>query len=84
MGIVGSADTVTDFTALGDAVNVTVRLASNAAGGEILVSEAALAAAGIPADGLARRRLELKGRSEPIGVRVLRATDRIEVPIVAR
>jgi len=36
------------------------------------------------ANGLARRRLELKGRSEPIGVRVLRATDRIEVPIVAR
>ena len=65
-------------------MNVTARLASNAAGGEILVSEAALAAAGISADGLERRRLELKGRHEPIGVRVLRATDRIEVPTVAR
>jgi len=84
VGIVGSAETVTDFTALGDAVNVTARLASNAAGGEILVSEAALAAAGISGDGLERRRLELKGRHEPIGVRVLRATDRIEVPTVAR
>jgi len=84
VGIVGSAETVTDFTALGDAVNVTARLASNAAGGESLVSEAALTAAGISADGLERRRLELKGRHEPIGVRVLRATDRIEVPTVAR
>src|SRR4029079_6265324 len=36
VGTIG--DTVTDFTALGDAVNVTARLASEAAGGEILVS----------------------------------------------
>ncbi len=36
VGTIG--DTVTDFTALGDTVNVTARLASAAAGGEILVS----------------------------------------------
>jgi len=66
VGIVGSAETVTDFTALGDAVNVTARLASNAAGGEILVSEAALAAAGI------------SGRpgAPPVGVEGASRTDR--------
>jgi adenylate cyclase len=35
---------VDDFTALGDAVNTTARLASTAAAGEILVSVAAGAA----------------------------------------
>jgi adenylate cyclase len=69
---VGSiGDTVTDFTALGDAVNVTARLASAAAGGEILVSADASALAGLEPD-LETRHLTLRGRQQPLDVRVLR------------
>lgn len=62
---------VTDFTALGDTVNTTARLASVAGAGEILVTRAAADAAGF-VGGSERRRLELRGRSEPIEVVVLR------------
>lgn len=72
VGIVGSEDTVYDLTALGDAVNITARLASLAGPGEILVSDDAYAAAGVQSQTLEHRKLELKGRSEPVGVRVLR------------
>ncbi len=75
VGMVGDQEGVNDFTALGDTVNVTARLASQAAAGEVLASEAAVASAGIRADGLEARRLELKGRTEPIGVRVIHAGD---------
>jgi len=71
--VVGGADGVlTDFTALGDGVNVTARLASQARVGEILISEAAYTAAGRDPGDLESRQLELKGKSERIGVRVLR------------
>jgi adenylate cyclase len=63
VGAVGTADHV-EFTALGDAVNITARLASVAARGEILVTEAAARAGGIGIAGLERRRLDLRGRSE--------------------
>jgi adenylate cyclase len=69
VGVVG--DAVTDFTALGDNVNVTARLASAAAGGEILVSEAASALAGLD-EGLETRQLTLRGREQTLDVRVLR------------
>jgi adenylate cyclase len=70
VGSVGSAG-VTDFTALGDDVNVTARLAAAAGAGEILVSSATARAAGLPPVGLETRRLELKGRHEPMDVYVL-------------
>jgi adenylate cyclase len=41
----GAQNTVSDFTALGDSVNITARLASAAGVGEALVSDAAWAAA---------------------------------------
>jgi adenylate cyclase len=72
VGSVGEGG-VTDFTALGDAVNTTARLASAAGAGEILVSHAAATAAGIVSEELEQRHLELRGRSEPIDVMVLRA-----------
>lgn len=62
-----------DVTALGDAVNVTSRLASLARTGEVLVSDDAYMAASLDLGDLERRTLELKGRSEPLGVRVLTA-----------
>ena len=73
VGAVGSDSTVADFTALGDAVNVTARLTSLAGAGEALVSEAAWAASGSNLDSLECRELSLEGRDEPLAVRVLRA-----------
>jgi len=70
-GAVGSKEGVTQITALGDAVNIAARLASQAAAGEIIVSEDACAAAQLDITNLEQRRLSLKGRSEPVNVRVL-------------
>jgi adenylate cyclase len=69
---VGSiGDTVTDFTALGDSVNVTARLASAAAQGEILVSSTSAEQAKL--DGSHETRtLTLRGRTQPLEVSVLR------------
>jgi adenylate cyclase len=72
VGVVGDTGATQDFTALGDHVNITARLASTAGPGEILVSDAAYTASGLGLGNLERRELELKGKSEPIGVRVLR------------
>jgi adenylate cyclase len=71
VGVVGTADHV-EFTALGDNVNVTARLASAASRGEILVTEAAARAAGLKsADRVERRSLDLRGKSEVTEVVVL-------------
>jgi len=72
VGAVGSGSTVVDFTALGDPVDVTARLASVAGAGEALISDAACISAGVDFGGLERRDLELKGRGAPLSVRVLR------------
>ena len=69
VGTVG--DTVTDFTALGDSVNVAARLASAAAAGEMLVSAVSADAADLQ-DPAETRTLTLRGRTEPLDVRVLR------------
>jgi adenylate cyclase len=70
VGAVGD-DSHTELTALGDAVNVTARLASVARAGEVLVTSAAARAAGLDA-GLERRSLELKGKEQATDVVVLR------------
>src|SRR5512141_1251497 len=70
----GSEGSVTDVAALGDNVNITARLASKAAPGEALISDAAYNAAGLDLGDLEQRQLELKGKSEPICVRVLRVS----------
>ena len=56
----------------GEDVNVAARLASVAAAGELVTSEAAYAAAGIdrPAES---REVTLKGVTQPVRVRVMRA-----------
>ena len=73
VGVVGGTDgNPTDFTALGDNVNITARLASQAGPGEILISEAAYSAANLNLEDLERRQMELKGKSEPVNVNVLR------------
>ena len=73
VGVVGGEQSTMDFTALGDNVNITARLASEARPGEILISEAAFSAAHLQIENLERRQLDLKGKSEPIGVYVLQA-----------
>jgi adenylate cyclase len=72
VGVVGGTeDNPSDFTALGDNVNVTSRLASQAGPGEILISEQAFESANLDLEGLEQRELELKGKSEKTKVRVL-------------
>lgn len=73
VGAVGSAEGLTDITALGDAANAAARLSSAAAAGELLVSDAAATAAGYDIQGLERRELRLKGRREPMAVAVIPA-----------
>ncbi len=67
----GAEGSAQDVTALGDNVNIAARLASEAHGGEALISEAAVGAAGLDLGNAERRQLALKGRSEPVRVRVL-------------
>lgn len=75
VGAVGSQGTVSDVTVLGDAANITARLASAAGPGEVLVSSAACSAAGLDVEEAERRQLQLKGRDEQVEVRVLRFGD---------
>ena len=71
VGAVGTAEHV-EFTALGDTVNITARLASLAGAGEILVTEAsARAAALVTPDTQQVRHLDLRGRSDATDVLVL-------------
>lgn len=70
IGSVGTRGRLVDMTALGDAVNVTARLASNAGPGEILVSQDTYTEAGVEPRGRELRQLSLKGRSLPVAVAV--------------
>jgi adenylate cyclase len=70
--VAGAEGTVTDIAALGHDVHIAARLSSTAAAGEALISEAACLASGLDLDHLDRRQVELKGRTEPLAVRVMR------------
>lgn len=63
MGAVGEG-AAANMTALGDAVNVTARLASLAEAGEILITSEAALAAGVDTTTLPHKSLELKGRQQ--------------------
>jgi adenylate cyclase len=71
VGIVGSNES-SDFTALGDPVNIAAHLASQAAIGEILLSEQVAAGAGLLDAALEHRSVSLKGH--PIDALVLAPT----------
>ena len=72
VGAVGSSAGVMTISALGDDVNTTARLASQAGPGEIIVSDVAARAANLDVSSLEARRLQLKGRSEAVDVHVIR------------
>ena len=62
VGMVGSNES-SDFTALGDPVNIAAHLASQAAIGEVLLSEQVAAGAGLLDAALEHRSVSLKGHS---------------------
>lgn len=72
-GAMGSKEGLVDISAIGENVNMAARIASRAAAGEIIISEAALVRANIDGSSLESRQLELKGISEPVKVRVMLA-----------
>jgi adenylate cyclase len=74
VGSTGAEGTVYDFTALGDVVNTTARLASAAAAGELLVSVAAARAGNIDSPSLEHRILDVRGRSDAVEVVALRSS----------
>jgi adenylate cyclase len=74
LGAVGSKE-ATDVTVLGDAPNVAARLSSAARAGELLISQSTCVAV-TNLDSLEQRQLELKGKSQPIKVYVLKDESR--------
>ena len=66
---------VSDFTALGDVVNTTARLAAEAGSGELLISIDAVRAAELDAAALEHRTVAVRGRSDPIEVVADRSRD---------
>jgi adenylate cyclase len=68
VGSIGPTGDPNDFTALGDPVNTTARLASLAAAGELLVSAETAARAELDIGGLERRFVEVRGREASIDV----------------
>jgi adenylate cyclase len=73
VGSTGAEGAVSDFTALGDVVNTTARLASEAAAGELLVSIEAARAANLDSASLEHRTLSVRGRSDSVEVVALRS-----------
>ena len=71
-GAMGEESGLISISAIGDEVNTAARLASKAATGEIIISEAALSQTEVDASKLESRTLELKGISELMTVRVMR------------
>jgi len=71
VGAVGSGNGVNEIAVLGSAANLCARLSSQAAAGEILVSEESAGLTGLQVEGPERRELELKGISEKVPVWVI-------------
>ena len=65
------------FTALGDAVNVAARLQdmTKSIGCEVILSDEVLTTAELPADALPQQDVEIRGRSEPMSVRIVASSE---------
>jgi adenylate cyclase len=64
------------FTALGDAVNVAARLQdmTKSVGCEAIISEEVRRTAGLPANALPQQQVEIRGRTDPMIVRIVAST----------
>jgi adenylate cyclase len=71
VGTVGSSAEISDFTALGDAVNTTARLAQLAGPGELLVSDEAAIAGHLESAAQEHRTVEIRGREATLDVIVI-------------
>ena len=71
VGTVEAAEGFSDISILGDAVNTTARLTSQANPGEVVISEATRTAAGLEPTGMQSRQFNLKGKSETVEAWVL-------------
>lgn len=73
VAFVGNAGTegVSDFTALGDTVNIAARLQGTAGAGEVVISEDVYRSVSSDYPGPLRRTVTLRGRTEPVVIRVL-------------
>jgi adenylate cyclase len=80
IGTVAVGEEVTDFTALGDTVNVASRLAAEAGGGEVLISDASIEAAGLDLGDVAHRQIPLRGHAAPVDVRVAGIDELASIP----
>jgi len=76
VGVIG-AEGITDITAMGDAMNTTARLVSQAGSGEAVISEVTCIASGLNLGDLEQRHLALKGRQEEVDVRVLHSGPKV-------
>jgi len=73
IGTISGADPgIGDIGMLGDNANIVARLSAVAGPGEILISDAACTASELDLRHLERRTLDLKGKSVPVSVRVMR------------
>jgi adenylate cyclase len=72
VGAVGERGAFTDFTCLGDAVNLSARLVATAAAGECVLSEATYRAAHMEWANLEPLELVLKGKRDAVRARLLR------------
>ena len=71
VGKVGTSE-INDFTALGDTVNTAARLQAEAQPGEVVIGESLYGDVASDYPDLEQRTLTLKGKEEPVTVRVLR------------
>ena len=72
VGAISTGAGTSDIAVLGDNVNAAARIASRAGIGELLASEDAIAASGLDFSSEESRHLELKGRTTPVDIRVIR------------
>jgi len=74
VGVVGSKDGINEIAVLGSTANLAARLSSQAAAGEVLLSDETTRAANLETGRLSSRLLDLKGISKPVLVSVLPST----------
>lgn len=72
VGAVGAPDGVNEIAVLGNTANLTARLASAAAAGELYVSDEAALKAGLDLAQLPTREMALKGIERPVRVGIIR------------